>query len=463
MLPDQPLPHNYHLELDALAGYIWCGDPELQKRLAETTGEVFFVPDYASLWQICRQLAADGTVDPTSLMAASRSAEASMATVTQVLSRHAAAGPASLQRWFGELNRLAHYRAIICDAAAASARAYAATESPAEIESAMEIARQQHISAYHPESAVSVEEACQRYDAYCAWLNSEQGGLLETGLRNLDRHFGVPPEYCLIMARSSVGKTALGLSMAVAQVLAGKPVLYWSGEQRVEQVIVKILSILTGLSSGQVIGSEGVTREEAEGLAFGRANLAKLPLHLLDGRRDVASIWGRAAQIRDQGGLAAIYMDQLDKLYLHGRARDNREELFARASQDVFRMVYSLQCPTFLLCQLGIKHQEKNPVPAAWQVRDCSQLIQDCDRAYVLDRPQAEPERWRKICAMRRKAEKEQDMETAHQLDLEGKGVVKLEKNRNGLGGLWEERVGFDALCGKWCNGRGRVPIEERF
>jgi replicative DNA helicase len=461
-----PLPSNQPLELDALAGYVWCSDTDLQKRLAETVGSVFFTPEYAALWRVCQALAKDGTVDPTSLLAAVHmhsEPDAGIATVTQVLAKHVVAGPQSLQRWFGELAKLAHYRAIICDATAAVARAYDAVESPGEIEAAMEVARQQHLAEYHPDVAITVEAACQRYDAYRDWLASEHGGLLRTGLQRLDSHFGIPPEYCLILARSSVGKTALALSMAVAQVMDGAPVLYWTGEQRVEQVVIKILSIITGLSSGQVIGTEDMSRDQSEALKFARANLAKLPLHLLDGRRDVSSIWGRAAQIKSQHGLAAVYLDQLDKLYLHGRSRDNREELFARASQDVFRMVYSLQIPVFLLAQLGIKHQEKNPVPAAWQVRDCSQLIQDCDRAYVLDRPQAEPERWRKIAATRAKAEREQDMQTAHDLDLEGKGIVKLEKNRNGLGGLWEERIGFDAICGKWCNGRGRAPIEERF
>jgi replicative DNA helicase len=109
-------------------------------------------------------------------------------------------------------------------------------------------------------------------------------------------------------------------------------------------------------------------------------------------------------------------------------------------------MQQRLDAPVVLLAQLGIKHQKDNPVPAAWHIRDCSQAIQDCDRAYVIDRPEAEPERWKaaqKSDAVRAKA-------------LEGKAVIKLEKNRNGIGGKWESIVPFDKECGRF--GQPRLP-----
>jgi replicative DNA helicase len=163
-------------------------------------------------------------------------------------------------------------------------------------------------------------------------------------------------------------------------------------------------------------------------------------LHLLDGSKSVEQLWSYAARLRDRHGLAAVFIDQFDKLSHTAHKGLSKEQIWAETSARLFAAMRDTGCPWFVLAQLGIKNQKEHPRPSAWHIRDCSQLIQDCDRAYVVDRPQAEPERWEALKA--RAPEEAKKMHNAAR--------ITLEKNRNGLGGLWSEVIPFSRACGRF-------------
>jgi replicative DNA helicase len=252
----------------------------------------------------------------------------------------------------------------------------------------------------------------------------------------------------LLLARSSVGKTGLALSLAKNIMLNGsgngtmRHVLFWSGEQQVYMLTAKLICQLTGCTQQEVLGmtipdqtSSGKIQMMREALAANRH------LHLMDGRQTIDQIWGYAARLRDWHGLAAIFLDQFDKLsHTAGHKGQSKEQVWGESSARLFEMQKDLGCPLFVLAQLGIKNQKDHPRPVAWHVRDCSQLIQDCDRAYVIDRPEAEPERWEQMLA-------KQPVEARK---LEGHARITLEKNRNGIGGLWSEIIPFSRTCGRF-------------
>jgi replicative DNA helicase len=124
-------------------------------------------------------------------------------------------------------------------------------------------------------------------------------------------------------------------------------------------------------------------------------------------------------------------------------------------SRGLFQMCLELKVPVFCLVQLGLKAQKDHATPEPWQVRDCSQIVQDCDRAYVADRPIAEPERWHQMTAMAAKMAAKGNRSMQDEMGrLESSAIVRLAKNRNGIGGCWRELVPFDSNCGRF----GRAP-----
>jgi replicative DNA helicase len=450
MLTDRPLPSDTELERAVIAGVLGCNDQRAARRIAAMVrAEVFAVTEHNRAWQVIRDLAASGTIDRINWMTRAGSI-CGVATVASVLSGEGMSASA-LDVAVSCLSDMAHRRALMLGAAAAWQSASDGTPA-GDVSRQIDEVRRQAIAAFGGDSAITLAEAGVRYDGFRERLNSgEVTSRLYTGIADIDRHGPVPPEYCLIMARSSIGKTAFALSMALQQVRAGHRVLIWSGEQQVEMIACKLICLLTGLGSQQVLGIESVTISEQDNINVARQLLDKLPIALLDGRKSVEQVWGYAASLKGAKGLDAIYLDQFDKLTAPGTMRQNREERMGEVSRSLFGMCLDLKTPVFCLVQLGLKAQKDHATPEPWQVRDCSQIVQDCDRAYVLDRPSAEPDRWQQMTTTASKLAAKGSRSMQEELTkLETSAIVRLAKNRNGIGGCWRELVPFEATCGRY-------------
>lgn len=449
MLTDKPLPSDTDLERSVIAGVLGCHDQQAARRIAAMVrSDLFALPEHNRAWQLVHDLGAAGSVDLTNFL--QRASGAGVDPLPFIVLP--GMSPPALAVAAGTLCDLAHRRALMLAGAVAWQTASDGQTPAAEVSRQMDEARRQAITSFGGDSAITLSEAGARYDGFRHRLNSgEVTARLYTGMDDIDRHGPVPPEYCLIMARSSIGKTAFALSMALQQVRAGHRVLIWSGEQQIEMIACKLICLLTGLGSQAVLGLESVTMTEADNIKKARALLDSLPIALLDGRKSVEQVWGYAASLKSGAGLDAIYLDQFDKLTAPGTMRQNREERMGEVSRSLFAMCLDLKTPVFCLVQLGLKAQRDNPIPEPWQVRDCSQMVQDADRCYVLDRPSAEPDRWHQMttAAATKAANGNRSMQE-EMTRLEASAIVRLAKNRNGIGGCWREVIPFDGQCGRY-------------
>lgn len=453
MLSDKPLPSDVALETAIIAGVIGCASQQAARRVAATIRpEAFAGENTRAAWQVVRDLGSAGTVDLTNFLQ-----RASGAGVDPLpIIRLPGMSPAALDVSVGTLCDLAHRRALMLAGAATWEQAGDGRQPAGEVSRSLDVARREAIATFGGDSSLTMSEAGAQFDAMCKVLTSDLSGCLYTGIPEIDAHGPIPAEYCLIAARSSIGKTAYALSTILQQVRAGKRVAFWSGEQQVSMIVCKLVSLLTGLGSDMVMGVvPTATYTEAENIKTARALIESLPIAMLDGRKSVEQLWGWACQLKAQGPLHAVYLDQFDKITLPGRDRQNREERLSEVSRNLFAMMQDLGVPVFLLAQLNIKAQSTHPAPAAWHVRDCGQVVQDVDRAYILDRPTAEPERWAQMCKDAARLASKGNREMQERLQrLDGGAICRLEKNRNGVGGTWAEVIPFDATCGRF----GRAP-----
>ena len=451
MIDLQTLPNDTELESMALSGLLWLNNDDVARQIVTQTPEdAFFKSCNTGLWRIIERLVDNKSLDTVSFLSeVQNKSNALYHEATLLLSNHAEFTTQSVQKWFCTLRDLAHKRKVITMAYTMIEDAQNPHKTPVEIEERMAQSRIENLSRYSVELPLSVKEACDKFDNFREFIRSDKKTAVATGIQELDNHGLMIPEYNVILARSSVGKTAFMLSCVRNQIFAGKHVLLWSGEQEIEMIIAKLISLITRYSIGKILWQEPSTKEEQDNIAFVRDNLRNLPLHLLDGQRGLASIWSHAASLKEAGKLDVVWLDQFDKIKVEGQTKYNKEQTLGRLSADIFAMKKALNVPVNVLAQLGLKTQATHPKPSMWHIRDCSQVIQDVDRAYVLDRPESEPERLERIQKEQDKLRKGGNHQDAEDMDVEGKIFISLEKNRNGLGGLWREGIGFDKGCGE--------------
>ena len=453
MSQHERLPTDHELEQAYIAGIIELADHAAAYRLiCETPDGMFFDPFHRELWASVVALATAAKAGPDMVTVASevrrmeRQGEATkQAAFLRLLKCRYSANPQEIAAQGRKLANLAWYRGQATLYASASQNALQMAFPPEQIDSLMEVERKTMLHAYGASAEVTGADAAARLAEYRAGLCGDSRRLVWTGIRAMDQHGGIPPEYVLLLARSSVGKTGLALSLA-RNILHNcgrdkRHILYWSGEQQVSMIAAKLVSQISGASAGEVLGVHPAEPAMQQWIdAIEQAMTSSQHLHILDGRKSVEQIWAYAARLRDKHGLSAVFIDQFDKLAHAGRRGANREEVWSETSARIFAAMQDTGCAWFVLAQLGIKNQKEHPKPSAWHIRDCSQLIQDCDRAYVIDRPEAEPERWE---AMKLKAPEEARA-------MHNAARITLEKNRNGIGGLWSEVVPFSRHCGRF-------------
>lgn len=425
------------LERTFLAGLIRQPREIVQRYTAEIPSDVFSNEKHAEIFRTIGQQVQDGEIDETMLYKAVPAVETG-----EILKL--AGQQVDLARQSKELRRMAHNRALRREI---ETTYHGLTEdtSPDKIEEQLITDSRARCLRYGDTHADTISDAVEDFDVWRQWIK-ENKRLLPTGIKPIDDRGGLPPEYILILARTSHGKTAMALRLMLEQLIKSYTVFFVSGEQRRREVMLKLASISTGLSSRQILGIEGTTREERENIdVFKHWVQNQARLHLVCDRLKPEQIRARAQKIQQDSGLDAIYIDQMDKLStMHYGQKESREARYASASGEIFSMTHELAVPTVMLAQLNTKEQRESSRPAMHQVRDCSQILQDADRVYLIDRPEADDGRWALLQAQRQKSPDKVSADAY----MDDQAWLVCGKDRNALGGAFRERVGFNKTSG---------------
>jgi replicative DNA helicase len=354
----------------------------------------------------------------------------------------------NLRVWLRSLTQMAHRRAIIRQSVEMVDRTYQEADA-ALLEADRGESHRENLALYADEQLPSIVEATAEFDAMRERISKQESWLL-TGIPQIDQHTCILPDFILVLARTKVGKTALTLGWAMRQAIKGNRVLYFSMEQDRARIVAKLISQLTGLSGAQVIGTGGTTAEQRGWITQARDFIAELPLTVVDGSRTAESLWSTCANQKEKVGCDICYVDQMDKFVFDPRL-NTLERQMAAVSKSLFAMRAAVQLPVILLAQLSLREARQHPVPRKEHLRDCTQLLQDADQVFVLDRPGAEMERMAMYAEKQNVARKMGDAKAVERLDYTGVGVLKLEEDRNGTGGgVWQERIRFDETCGRY-------------
>lgn len=220
---------------------------------------------------------------------------------------------------------------------------------------------------------------------------SERKGLQQTvssGFHAIDDQAGGIPlgMVTVLAARPSVGKSALGFSMAPRIAELGVPVLLVSYEQRRPEITSRLLAITGSVSLSHLMRGECDKHETSRAVEAAN-HLARLPLIIDDACRDESSL---CATIRTQvrrRGVKVVIVDYLQLIEPRDK-RIVREQQVAGISRSLKLIAMQLGISIILVSQLNRQAEmREGKRPRLSDLRESGAIEQDADVVMFVHRP----------------------------------------------------------------------------
>ncbi len=186
--------------------------------------------------------------------------------------------------------------------------------------------------------------------------------------------------YYMLAARTSKGKSALALNLAV-HVARTEPVLYVSLEMTADELRDRAVGVLAGVDTQRIESgtlSDGERERAVEALALGR----ELALDIVDDRRYCHEICGLAKRRHQEKRLGLVVVDYIQKVKLSGSKNLQRYQQLGEISGDFQALAKSLRLP--LLCCAQLSRSADNREPELSDLRESGDLEQDPDLVMFL-------------------------------------------------------------------------------
>lgn len=191
-------------------------------------------------------------------------------------------------------------------------------------------------------------------------------------------------ELIILAARPSMGKTALSLNFAIAALEARKPTLYFSLEMPAEQIIIRILSMLSKtdqekLRKGQL--------QDFNQVSASIEKLKNMPLYIDESSSlTISSIRSRARSVAKQietseseNRLEFIIIDYL-QLLRGSTQHESRVLEVSEISRSLKSLAKELKVPIIALSQLNRSLESRtNKTPVMSDLRESGAIEQDAD------------------------------------------------------------------------------------
>jgi len=252
-----------------------------------------------------------------------------------------------------------------------------------------------------------------------AYMRREETSGIPTGFIEVDRLTGglQPGDLIILAGRPSMGKTALGLTVAHHVAVKKRlPVAVFSLEMSKEQLVQRLICQEAMVDLHRVRTGQ-LEEEDFARVTRAAGELAQCPLYIDDFSGITArQIRARCRELQFEKGLSLVVIDYLQLMQGHGRA-ENRQQEIAGISRSLKGLAKELNVPVVALSQLSRQaEQRKDARPQMADLRESGSLEQDADVVMFIYR------------------------EEYYKEDSEKKGIAELivAKQRNGPTGVAE-------------------------
>ena len=225
---------------------------------------------------------------------------------------------------------------------------------------------------------------------------SKRDGLsgISTGFEKLDQLTSgwQPSDLIIIAARPGMGKTALTLSMARnIAVMKQIPVAFFSLEMSSVQLITRLISAETGLSS-EKLRTGKLADHEWEQLNVKVSDLEKAPLYIDDTPSlSIFDLRAKARRLASQHGIKLIFIDYLQLMTAAASNKaGNREQEISTISRNLKALAKELDIPVIALSQLSraVETRGGTKRPLLSDLRESGAIEQDADIVSFIYRPE---------------------------------------------------------------------------
>ena len=272
-------------------------------------------------------------------------------------------------------------------------------------------------------------------------IGNREGSLsgISTGFEKLDRLTSgwQPSDLIIVAARPGMGKTALALSMARNISVQKKiPVAFFSLEMSSVQLITRLISAETGLSSDKLRTGK-LAPHEWQQLNIKVTDLESAPLYIDDSAAlTIFELRAKARRLASAHDIKLIVIDYLQLMNLGSSNKaGNREQEISTISRNLKALAKELNIPVIALSQLSraVETRGGTKRPILSDLRESGAIEQDADIVSFLYRPEYYGiNEW------------DDDMKTPS----EGQGEFIVAKHRNGA--LDSIKLKFVANLGKF-------------
>jgi len=272
--------------------------------------------------------------------------------------------------------------------------------------------------------------------------NKEGLSGIATGFDKLDKITSgwQPSDLVIIAARPGMGKTAFVLSMARNIAIDfGHPVALFSLEMSSVQLITRLISAETGLSS-EKLRTGKLEKHEWEQLSVKVKDLEKAPLFIDDSPSlSIFDLRAKARRLASQHGIKLIIVDYLQLMTAggNGKGGGNREQEISTISRNLKALAKELEVPVIALSQLSraVETRGSSKRPLLSDLRESGAIEQDADIVSFIYRPE-----YYKI----------EEWDDDEQSPTAGQAEFIIAKHRNGS--LENVRLKFIGNLGKFDN-----------
>ena len=225
---------------------------------------------------------------------------------------------------------------------------------------------------------------------------AKQEGLsgVSTGFDKLDKLTSgwQPSDLVIIAARPGMGKTALALSMARnISVKQDIPVAFFSLEMSSVQLITRLISSETGLSSDKLRTGK-LADHEWQQLNIKVSDLESAPLYIDDSPSlTIFELRAKARRLASSHGIKLIIIDYLQLMNIGSSNKaGNREQEISTISRNLKALAKELDIPVIALSQLSraVETRGGTKRPILSDLRESGAIEQDADIVSFLYRPE---------------------------------------------------------------------------
>ncbi len=226
--------------------------------------------------------------------------------------------------------------------------------------------------------------------------NKEGLSGIATGFEKLDKVTSgwQPSDLVIIAARPGMGKTAFVLSMARNIAIDfGHPVALFSLEMSSVQLITRLISSETGLSS-EKLRTGKLEKHEWEQLSIKVKDLEKAPLYIDDTPSlSIFDLRAKSRRLASQHGIKLLIVDYLQLMTAggtSGKGGGNREQEISTISRNLKALAKELSVPVIALSQLSraVETRGSSKRPLLSDLRESGAIEQDADIVSFIYRPE---------------------------------------------------------------------------